>query len=61
MKISPKEHRQRHLELHAHLDELLADFIAVTGKRPSQETLMEFVRWSHTQTVMPTSTTVVKK
>lgn len=49
-----KAHKQRHIELHHMLDELVADFITMTGKTPSYTTLMEFMRWTHEQTINPT-------
>lgn len=50
-----EEHKKKHKELHKALDELSADFITHTGKRPSQTTLIELMEWSHKQTVEPTS------
>lgn len=52
--MKPKEHKQRHVELHKSLDELVADFIDHTYKTPSQTTLMEFMKWSADQTKSPT-------
>jgi len=49
-------HRQRHITLHKHLDELIADFINQTGKRPSQTTLVELMLWSSDQAKTPTGT-----
>jgi len=46
-------HKARHVELHAHLDELIADFIQHTDKRPSNTTLMEFLQWSSRQCENP--------
>jgi hypothetical protein len=43
-------HRARHVLLHKHLDELLADFIRHTRKRPSETTMLEFLEWSAGQT-----------
>ena len=48
-----EEHKARHVLLHKELDELLADFIMHTHKLPSQTTIMEFLTWSHEQTVNP--------
>ena len=39
------EHIQRHQELHAALDELVADFISHTTSRPSLTTLLELMEW----------------
>lgn len=52
--MTPEEHRQRHVELHRKLDELVADFISCTGKLPSQTNLMEFMKWAYQQTIQPT-------
>jgi len=48
-----KEHQNRHKKLYASFDELLADFIQHTGKRPSETTVMELIEWSHSQTISP--------
>lgn len=47
------QHRERHIELHKALDELVADFINHTGKLPSKTTLFELMEWSHQQTIAP--------
>ena len=49
-----EEHKKRHIELHKSLDELSADFIRHTGKRPSQTTIIELMKWSYEQTQKPT-------
>ena len=49
-----KEHKERHIELHKMLDELVADFISQTNNLPSKTTVMEFMKWSYEQTVTPT-------
>jgi len=49
-----KDHKARHVERHQQLDELIADFIGHTDRLPSQTTLMEFMTWSHQQTLEPT-------
>ena len=56
--LSPEEHQKRHIELHKAFDELIADFIAQTGKVPSETTIMELMAWSHTQTINPTHSEV---
>lgn len=53
-KLTPEEHRQRHIELHQKLDELIADWIGHGKKLPSQATVMELMQWSHQQTLNPT-------
>lgn len=50
-------HKQRHIELHDRLDELVADFIDHTGKLPSKTTLLELMNWSFKQTLKPTEPT----
>lgn len=47
--ITTEEHRKRHEELHKCLDELVADFINKTGKRPSKTTIFELMIWSSNQ------------
>lgn len=46
-----EKHRQRHIELHRELDELVADWIQHTGRLPSRTTVMELIKWSHQQTI----------
>lgn len=46
MKTSLDEHLARHVLLHNMLDELVADYITSTGKRPSNSTIMELIQWS---------------
>jgi hypothetical protein len=48
--MNKQEHLKRHLELHAALDELVADWIMHTQSLPSRSTVMDLMRWSHTQT-----------
>lgn len=52
--MTKDEHKNRHKELHKSLDELLADFISHTKNLPSKTNLIEFLEWSHTQTIDPT-------
>lgn len=42
-------HQQRHIELHKMFEELLVDFIGVTGKYPSRTPIMELLEWSDRQ------------
>lgn len=48
------EHKERHIKLHQNLEKLVADFVAHTGKLPSQTTLIELLSWSNKQTTNPT-------
>ena len=48
-----KKHRQRHIELHNALDELVADYIVQADKLPSESTIMDLMKWSYVQTVKP--------
>jgi hypothetical protein len=48
--MNKQEHLKRHLELHAALDELVADWIMHTQSLPSYSTVMDLMSWSHTQT-----------
>jgi len=54
MSQTREEHIARHVVLHQHLAELVADFIRHTGRMPSDTTLMAFMQWSGTQTKNPT-------
>lgn len=49
-----EEHKKRHKELHAKLDELVADFIRHTEALPSKTKLIELMSWSHEQMTNPT-------
>jgi hypothetical protein len=51
--MSNKHHKEIHEQLHRALDELVADFITHTGRRPSQATVLELIQWSSSQTVNP--------
>ena len=46
-------HKERHIELHKYLDELVAAFITKTGQMPSDSTIMELMQWSYKQTKNP--------
>jgi len=48
------EHKKRHLDLHASLDELVADMITHTKKRLGSTTVLELISWSKKQTLNPT-------
>jgi hypothetical protein len=52
--MTREEHLKRHKELHAMLDELLADYVGKTGKRFSTSTIMELIEWSYRQTKLST-------
>lgn len=55
--MTQEEHRQRHVELHKYLDELVADRIGAAkypdNWLPSRNTVMELMQWSHEQTITP--------
>jgi hypothetical protein len=51
--MTNEQHRERHIELHKALDELIADWITATGKYPSKSTVFELLEWSHSQTLEP--------
>lgn len=53
-KLTAKEHRDRHIELHKALDELITDFIMHTGNLPSKTGLMLLMEWSAEQAQEPT-------
>lgn len=48
-----EEHKERHRMLHKYFDELLADWITHTGKRPSGATVLELMEWSAEQKENP--------
>lgn len=55
MEIKTKEqHKQKHIELHKCLDELVADFIVHKNLIPSSTSIMELIGWSYEQTKNPT-------
>jgi hypothetical protein len=54
--LTTEEHRERHVLLHRMLDELGADYLFQNaGSLPSTTTMMDLMRWSHAQTLEPTS------
>jgi len=50
--VTPKEHKERHVELHKNLDELFADFITHAGGRTTN-TILDLIKWSFKQTEQP--------
>ena len=50
-------HRFRHQQLHRCLDELSADWIEQTGSLPSEQSVLDLIKWSHQQTIQPTQKT----
>lgn len=56
--MTREDHTKRHKQLHAYLDELVADFIGgqpyPSTKMPSNTTVMELMEWSYGQTFNPT-------
>lgn len=52
--MTPEVHSERHAELHRCFDELLADFLACTGKLPSKTMILDLMKWSHEQIENPT-------
>jgi len=50
--MTPEEHKERHVELHGMLDELLADFILHAGGR-LRNSIDDLMQWSHKQTKEP--------
>jgi len=55
MKLKPEQHKARHVELHAALDELFADYI---GHHPDQHGFLEMplinlINWSASQAKNP--------
>ena len=54
MSLNLEEHKARHDVLHKCLDELIADYITHTDKRPSSSTIFEIMIWSASQVEAPT-------
>ena len=52
MKLTKKEHIERHRKLHKNLDELFADFTTQTDKGLTA-TIEELIKWSYEQTKNP--------
>lgn len=54
--MKPKEHKQRHIELHKSLDELFTDYILHHPKQIkfTEMPLIKLLKWSHKQTIKPT-------
>jgi len=52
-KVTKKEHKQRHEELHKALDELVADWLGNTKNLPSASTVMQLLQWSSKQARKP--------
>ena len=54
--------KQRHVELHRDLDELVACYFTQnTQKLASETTLMEFMTWSHKMTINPSCASVIEE
>jgi hypothetical protein len=56
VKLSPEEHKARHVHLHAALDELFADYIEQHPDEHqfTQMPLIKLINWSFGQTKNPT-------
>lgn len=52
--MTKKEHIQKHKKLHIALDELVADMIGQTECSLQVMSVMDLMKWSHTQTLKPT-------
>ena len=57
--MTDEEHKQRHIELHRMLDELVADYFTHTGKLFTSSSIMDLIQWSHQQTIQPAVTPVL--
>ena len=58
--MNKKEHRLKHVALHQALDELLADYLLITGKMLSNSTIYDVMKWSNQQTIKPTRKRILK-
>lgn len=59
--MTHEQHRQRHIQLHENLDELIADWIAQTPAMPSSSSVSDLICWSHKQTLSPTRNPFMEK
>ena len=48
--MNKQEHLKRQVELHAMLDELVADWIGHSQRLPSNSSVMDLMRWAYSQT-----------
>lgn len=51
--MTRKDHIQKHKELHAYLDMLIADYISHNEIPISELKVMDLVAWSYNQTIDP--------
>ena len=51
-------HQAVHEALHRSLDELVADYITQTHRRPSESTVLELMQWSFVQVMRPSGNPV---
>ena len=51
--MNKQEHKKIHEELHTALDMLITDFLYHTRKLLGETSILEFMDWSHRQTVSP--------
>ena len=49
-----KSHKEKHVLLHRHFDELIADYMSHTKKLFSESSIMDLINWSYKQTEKPT-------
>lgn len=52
--MTPEEHKQKHIELHAALDELFADYIQHNQPPYTEMPVVDLLEWSYEQTLNPT-------
>ena len=55
--MTTDEHKACHVRLHKQLDELVADWITHVPKASINRPLIDFMQWSHEQTIEPTEET----
>lgn len=51
--IDEKSHRDRHITLYKHLNELVVDWISCTSKLPSKTSILKLLKWAHKQSIKP--------
>ena len=52
--LTHEAHKKRHEELHAALDELVADWIMQTKLMPNKSSVLDLMKWSASQVDNPT-------
>jgi hypothetical protein len=51
--LTKEEHLEIHKKLHKALDELVADYISLTGRTLSESSIIDLIHWSFEQSINP--------